>query len=312
MKKIYLLPAFCLTLSLMLCGCAGNTNVQANSPSKDDAPTPNTPIPEGTPFECSGPYGTIKITIPDDLNWEVKNIGEAETGSPGIFGFGIAPSGSSGLIEVLYQPMFGVCGTGLVQEEKELAGCTATFGYYDGNKDWSYIAFRGNNEKIVAQAISTDSWNDKIKKDALSILNTVSFDATTKAGSVFVFGPESELIDIGLSLSLKDISNTKATLVFQQWDSTFNGELSFGDDFSLFVKTGDTWSEAPIVLEGDYGFNAIAYNITNDGITESEVNWDWLYGSLAPGEYRITKSVMNYRAPGDFDKYEISADFIIN
>ena len=43
-----------------------------------------------------------------------------------------------------------------------------------------------------------------------------------------------------------------------------------------------------------------------------EVNWEWLYGKLAPGKYRINKEVMDFRETGDFDKKIYSLEFIVS
>ena len=72
------------------------------------------------------------------------------------------------------------------------------------------------------------------------------------------------------------------------------------------------WTAAQIVLEGDYGFHDIAYTIATENTTESELNWEWLYGELPPGEYRIGKNVMDFRGSGDYDQYMVYACFILN
>lgn len=46
--------------------------------------------------------------------------------------------------------------------------------------------------------------------------------------------------------------------------------------------------------------------------SEHELDWEWLYGSLASGTYRIQKSVTDFRATGDYDKYTVYAEFILN
>ena len=43
-----------------------------------------------------------------------------------------------------------------------------------------------------------------------------------------------------------------------------------------------------------------------------EVNWEWLYGKLAPGKYRINKEVMDFRETGDFDEKIYSLEFIVS
>ena len=51
--------------------------------------------------------------------------------------------------------------------------------------------------------------------------------------------------------------------------------------------------------------------IKKDGKTEMKTDWQWLYGTLEPGTYRIVKEVMDFRGPGDFDEKEYSAEFTV-
>jgi len=48
----------------------------------------------------------------------------------------------------------------------------------------------------------------------------------------------------------------------------------------------------------------------NDSV-EWNVDWEWLYGQLSPGTYRIVKEIMNFRGTGDYDKAEYYAEFTI-
>lgn len=43
--------------------------------------------------------------------------------------------------------------------------------------------------------------------------------------------------------------------------------------------------------------------------SSSVTPWEQVYGAIEPGEYRIGKSVLDHRAPGDNDKYMIYACF---
>ena len=42
-------------------------------------------------------------------------------------------------------------------------------------------------------------------------------------------------------------------------------------------------------------------------ITEMNINWEYAYGELKPGYYRLKKEFNDFREPGDFDKetYEV-------
>ena len=59
------------------------------------------------------------------------------------------------------------------------------------------------------------------------------------------------------------------------------------------------------------GWDAVAWSISMGSMTEWQVDWEWLYGSLAPGHYRIGKEIMNFRGTGDYDKEMYYAEFEI-
>jgi hypothetical protein len=65
-------------------------------------------------------------------------------------------------------------------------------------------------------------------------------------------------------------------------------------------------------MSGDYGFNSIAYQLKRDEITDFKIDWEWLYGELEPGEYRIRKEVMDFVETGSNDKYMLYVHFMIN
>lgn len=51
--------------------------------------------------------------------------------------------------------------------------------------------------------------------------------------------------------------------------------------------------------------------IYTNGATEWEVNWEYLYGELPAGEYRIAKKINDFRGTGDYDTYTYYAEFTI-
>ena len=120
----------------------------------------------------------------------------------------------------------------------------------------------------------------------------------------------SQIPEIALSVSLKNISPTGATLVFDQYDADApKGRLEFGSEFVIEVLKNGEWDRAPIAIEGNYGFNLIAYILPCEEITELEVEWGWLYGELKPGEYRIRKDIDDFIESGAYDSYTVYARF---
>ena len=44
---------------------------------------------------------------------------------------------------------------------------------------------------------------------------------------------------------------------------------------------------------------------------EWEVNWEWLYGKIPAGKYRVVKEILEFRSPVDFDKAVYYTEFEI-
>ena len=149
---------------------------------------------------------------------------------------------------------------------------------------------------------------------------TIDFDAVSKA----MFSSNSEdFIDCyvlpvfedegwGVRMWAEDVTNTGAKVVFEQFGGNAEGDLQTGEWFELEVLNNDNeWEKVGTNPLIDYAFNAVAYMIKKNEKTEMIVEWEWLYGELPEGYYRIAKKVMDYRAPGDFDEKIYYADFLI-
>ena len=133
-------------------------------------------------------------------------------------------------------------------------------------------------------------------------------DAETAAPSA-----DAEIADPwGLSLSAEDVSPTGLTLVFSQSGGSPTGELQTGSFFSLETKTDDVWEPVPLLVDEEtLAWDMVAYGIASNDTTTLETSWSYLYGSLSPGVYRISKEVMDYRGPGDYDTQDYSTVFAI-
>ncbi|MHA6251648.1 immunoglobulin-like domain-containing protein [Oceanobacillus sp. CAU 1775] len=94
-------------------------------------------------------------------------------------------------------------------------------------------------------------------------------------------------------------------------ENNSDNRVVFSDDFLLEMKIAEDWFQVPIKLES-YGFNDIGYEVEPGASEEWPANFEWLYGSLEDGDYRIFKKVLDFRGPGDFDEYDVAAEFTIN
>ena len=123
----------------------------------------------------------------------------------------------------------------------------------------------------------------------------------------------------GVSLEIADVTNKGATVkVHNQSDQ----EITFGEDFALEVLDKKTreWTYAPIIVDGEWGFNDVGLPVNSKDTRDWEVDWTWLYGELAPGQYRIIKGVlseaisegMRTEGTGSYVKYTLSCEFTVN
>lgn len=118
-----------------------------------------------------------------------------------------------------------------------------------------------------------------------------------------------ELDNITMTIKEGTISETGLTVTLKN-DS--DKHCIYGESFSLEKKIGDYWYQVPVVLEENFGFNSIGYDLAASTEDEWTVDWEWLYGSLDAGEYRIIKDILDFREAGDYDEYILSSEFTID
>ncbi|HHX59791.1 MAG TPA: hypothetical protein GX707_03485, partial [Epulopiscium sp.] len=117
-----------------------------------------------------------------------------------------------------------------------------------------------------------------------------------------------DLKDVNMAVKAGSIQTKGLSLLFE---NKTKKTVIYGDDFILEQEVDGIWYQVPITIEGNYGFHDIAYEMLPNEINVFTVDWEWLYGNLKPGKYRIIKSVLDFRDPGDFDSYYLAAKFKI-
>ncbi len=116
----------------------------------------------------------------------------------------------------------------------------------------------------------------------------------------------------GISLEVDNVTNVGLTLVCQQSGGENVAELDTGSYYIIqkLEKTG--WVDVEFApQEYDVAWTSEAWIIQKESMTTWDVNWEWLYGRLPAGEYRIGKEIMNFRGAGDFDQEMVYATFTI-
>ena len=114
----------------------------------------------------------------------------------------------------------------------------------------------------------------------------------------------------GVTLTAENVTPTSLTIKCTQSGGEPTGELQTGSWYILETWTQEEgWHEDS--SHAEVCWTDEAWIISKDSVTEWEVNWEWLYGELSEGKYRIGKEIMNFRGTGDYDKAIYFAEFEI-
>ena len=140
--------------------------------------------------------------------------------------------------------------------------------------------------------------------------NTTNPPPASTAPEVTESTPPKQEYDWGITLTLENLTQTGATIVCTQSGGEQISELNTGSYFIVEQLTESGWVEVPQQkLDGELAWTAEAWIVCLNGTTEWTVNWEWLYGELPSGHYRVGKEFMNFRGPGNYDKAMVYAEF---
>lgn len=92
-----------------------------------------------------------------------------------------------------------------------------------------------------------------------------------------------------VSISIEDVSSTGGIVIIKD---TNEEPYTYGEWYKIEKNSNGKWIEVDTVIS-DYGFNEIAYLTNEDGEVRFAIDWQWLYGELSPGNYRLLKEVAN-------------------
>lgn len=127
---------------------------------------------------------------------------------------------------------------------------------------------------------------------------------------------EDESTDIidswGIELSARNIRPTGMTLICNQSGGESTGELHTGSYYFLEEEIDGEWIEVEIFdLEYDLAWTDEAWVIPMNDTVGWEIDWEWLYGELPIGRYRMGKEITDFRNTGDYDTKIYYAAFVI-
>ena len=116
------------------------------------------------------------------------------------------------------------------------------------------------------------------------------------------------LENVTMTIKEGTLTRTQATVIITDLSGDDN---TYSDFFRIDKKENNKWKKLDVIVKGNYGFNSIGYTVNEDNILEMKIDWNWLYGELDTGEYRLVKSA-SVTKDNSFlgDKY-VYVEFII-
>ena len=100
-----------------------------------------------------------------------------------------------------------------------------------------------------------------------------------------------------VSIRIFDVSSSGATIILKD---TNEEPFLYGEWYSVEKYDDGQWTEVEPIIE-NYGFTMIGYIPDENDEVKFEINWEWLYGKLPEGSYRLIKSVDNKYISVSFD-----------
>lgn len=111
----------------------------------------------------------------------------------------------------------------------------------------------------------------------------------------------------GITMTIKEdtLTRTGATIIIT--DTTGLNNI-YGSSYRIDKKEDGIWQQAKIVIEGNYGFTLEGYHVDKNNKLEMKIDWEWLYGKLTEGQYRIVKDTSKI---GEQTNHEFCVEFTI-
>ncbi|MCH5167052.1 MAG: hypothetical protein J1F35_04080 [Erysipelotrichales bacterium] len=111
----------------------------------------------------------------------------------------------------------------------------------------------------------------------------------------------------GVSMTIKEGTLTRSGATIIITDTTSRDNI-YGSEFKLDKKENDRWQEMEIIFDGNYAWTSKGYMVDKNNKLEMNVDWEWLYGKLEDGKYRLVKKTSE---PGEGTEHHITVEFEI-
>ena len=180
----------------------------------------------------------------------------------------------------------------------------------DGLKYCYYIKGHMNNAAVDSEfVVLTDNVNVTFNDVISPMLSSVKPNDTN--GHLISHNIFATSDKWGITLYADNVTPKGLTLKIEQFGGNPSGTLEYGAAYFLETTVNDEWHPVETTTGEPLVWNMLAYSVKMNDISEININWEYGYGELKPGYYRLKKEFMDFRAPGDFDKETYMVHFTI-
>ncbi len=114
-----------------------------------------------------------------------------------------------------------------------------------------------------------------------------------------------EIKDNQVTMEIKEGTLTKSSATIIMTNKT-DKEFTYGEPYHLEVKYKDSWHIFELEPNNDMFFTMPAYILKPNESVEKEYNWEYGYGKLKKGTYRLVTDFSNEQK-----KFYVAAEFTI-
>lgn len=160
---------------------------------------------------------------------------------------------------------------------------------------------------------SGQDWFRAIKYQARELVESGADLSISHPGTYLLISMDESILydpDWGLSITGENVTPSGMTLVVTQSGLKPDGELITGQPYFLDRFEDGEWVPMEPILE-DWGWTMEAWMIPINDTVRWDVNWEWLYGTLGPGQYRFGKNISCVSEPGDYEEAVYYVEFEI-
>ena len=200
---------------------------------------------------CYGPYHSDLFSAPDDIATNDTYV---------TYRLGIVTNAGETINTLYFSNMFNR--------------------FYEYNNYTAYNALSDDASEVMRNLL----YNDNILLEEVDAIFDPYEHMYGISGSDF---SRDETWDVTLSVS--NIKTTGLTLKITRTDNSLS-MVTIGDDFIVEAETEEGW--APLdYLNDNFILSDVAQIIPTVGGASIDIDWQWIYGTLPPGKYRLVKTI---------------------